>query len=618
MTIRSDNNDKYAQPDGVWIGARGTPTNVTLRRPGAEGRRERRARPASTTARPRSAPQAFEQTLPLHHRPRAGHAGDRAGGARSCSTASSAASGSTTGRAASRPTCRWSARRSRSTPPTPATGERRGAAVHRKTIGADGRWGPFAADAPATYEFVIAAPGYATTHVYRSPFPRSSSIVSLRAERLADADRDAAVARRADAAARLLRRAARPHRPRRQPARRRASRPASPACRRPRLKLADGAGRAVVGEFNGERIVGRAWPVGRQPRRRARAAPTELTPASQLLFSQGFGSRRECAGADRRRRCRDRRPVVDDPHEESTPTGLVFSVRGEAWTYRERRRAGDEQAGRLRVLAEAASHHPSVYSLLPAAAAPARRAGDRPARRGHHRRAAVHRRRHADPPPDVAEAPRAEGLRGDAASTRSTRAQLERLLDGVVLHDDPAPVRAAACEATGESTLRLTLTEGKYHQVKRMVAAAGNRVEALHRSAFGAARRRPGPGRVAMGRRGARALMVSKPAPRQRWLACGPRVAGDRVAAAGTRRRPGAARRSRGRGVPRPACCRPSRRRRGHRPAGRGQGRARGARRPRPHAAARRDLRAPARRRSAPWPEPAPTCRRSRTIATTR
>ncbi|HNK20335.1 MAG TPA: 16S rRNA pseudouridine(516) synthase, partial [Piscinibacter sp.] len=33
---------------------------------------------------------------------------------------------------------------------------------------------------------------------------------------------------------------------------------------------------------------------------------------------------------------------------------------------------------------------------------------------------------------------------------------------------------------------RLTLTEGKYHQVKRMVAAAGNRVEALHRSAFGA------------------------------------------------------------------------------------------------------------------------------------
>jgi 16S rRNA pseudouridine516 synthase len=33
--------------------------------------------------------------------------------------------------------------------------------------------------------------------------------------------------------------------------------------------------------------------------------------------------------------------------------------------------------------------------------------------------------------------------------------------------------------------LRLTLTEGKYHQVKRMVAAVSNRVEALHREAVG-------------------------------------------------------------------------------------------------------------------------------------
>jgi 16S rRNA pseudouridine516 synthase len=66
-----------------------------------------------------------------------------------------------------------------------------------------------------------------------------------------------------------------------------------------------------------------------------------------------------------------------------------------------------------------------------------------------------------------------------------TPAMVERLLAGVVLDDDPKPVRAAACEATGASTLRLTLTEGKYHQVKRMVAAVGNRVEGLHRSRIG-------------------------------------------------------------------------------------------------------------------------------------
>jgi 16S rRNA pseudouridine516 synthase len=48
------------------------------------------------------------------------------------------------------------------------------------------------------------------------------------------------------------------------------------------------------------------------------------------------------------------------------------------------------------------------------------------------------------------------------------------------------PVRAAACEKLDERQLRLTLTEGKYHQVKRMVAAVGNHVITLRRSEFGA------------------------------------------------------------------------------------------------------------------------------------
>ena len=63
--------------------------------------------------------------------------------------------------------------------------------------------------------------------------------------------------------------------------------------------------------------------------------------------------------------------------------------------------------------------------------------------------------------------------------------QIQRLLDGVVLDDDPKPVRAAACLQTAETTLDLTLVQGKYHQVKRMLAAVGNRVEGLHRSQIG-------------------------------------------------------------------------------------------------------------------------------------
>ena len=63
--------------------------------------------------------------------------------------------------------------------------------------------------------------------------------------------------------------------------------------------------------------------------------------------------------------------------------------------------------------------------------------------------------------------------------------QIAKLLAGVVLDDDPKPVRAAACIAIDSQCLDLTLTEGKYHQVKRMLAAVGNRVEALHRSRIG-------------------------------------------------------------------------------------------------------------------------------------
>ena len=63
--------------------------------------------------------------------------------------------------------------------------------------------------------------------------------------------------------------------------------------------------------------------------------------------------------------------------------------------------------------------------------------------------------------------------------------QIDQLLGGVLLNDEPEPIAAAGAEIIGEHLLRLTVTEGKYHQVKRMVAAAGNRVEALHREAVG-------------------------------------------------------------------------------------------------------------------------------------
>ncbi|HEX2541925.1 MAG TPA: 16S rRNA pseudouridine(516) synthase [Caldimonas sp.] len=207
---------------------------------------------------------------------------------------------------------------------------------------------------------------------------------------------------------------------------------------------------------------------------------------AQLLFSQGFGTRRECAGLIAAGAVSIGGQVRDDPHEELEVEGLEFVVGGEAWPYRERallvmnKPPGHECSQKPR-------HHPSVYSLLPM---PLRRRGVQAVGRLDEDTTGVllftddgqliHRL--TSPRHHVAKVYEVHCVH------EVEDAQLARLREGVVLHDDPDPVRARHCEVTGPSSLRLTLVEGKYHQVKRMIAAAGNRVQALHRSAFGAVR----------------------------------------------------------------------------------------------------------------------------------
>jgi 16S rRNA pseudouridine516 synthase len=60
-----------------------------------------------------------------------------------------------------------------------------------------------------------------------------------------------------------------------------------------------------------------------------------------------------------------------------------------------------------------------------------------------------------------------------------------QLLEGVQLHDEPAPLAAQTCRMLGENQLEIVLEQGKYHQVKRMLAAAGNHCSALTRVAIG-------------------------------------------------------------------------------------------------------------------------------------
>ena len=256
LTIRSDVNDKYAQPDGALLGARGMATGVSFDGPALKGatniviagvdHRETSFSPQAFAATYRFITGRAPATLAIVPEDRVVLDGIVSGLGLD-------------NRQGDFPTNLPLAGARLEVYAVDATnGERRGSAVHTKTIGADGHWGPFTGDPAARYEFGIAAPGYATTHVYRSPFPRSSRYVSLHPERIAAADGEA------KAIVTLTR-------PRgyfgvgrdRMAFDGTSPPPGVPAgvatVSTSKVKLADATSRPIVGEFNDERIVGRVW-----------------------------------------------------------------------------------------------------------------------------------------------------------------------------------------------------------------------------------------------------------------------------------------------------------------------------------------------------------------------
>lgn len=210
-----------------------------------------------------------------------------------------------------------------------------------------------------------------------------------------------------------------------------------------------------------------------------------------ILFSQGFGTRRICCGLVQQGLVAvgEEKQACNDPQMALQAQGLVFWVQGVRWLYQERaylilnKPSGYECSHKP-------GAHPSVYTLLPG---PLRQRGGGAA-------AGVQAVGRLDQDTTGLlllsddgkfihrlTSPRHHVPKVYEASVKHPldERMLQRLLEGVVLDDDPKPVRAQACRMVGEHLLQMTLTEGKYHQVKRMVAAVGNRVEALHRSSIG-------------------------------------------------------------------------------------------------------------------------------------
>jgi pimeloyl-ACP methyl ester carboxylesterase len=176
LTLRSDNNDKYAQPDGRILGRPGTPTGVTFEGPALKGATNL-ALGAVDHRETAFSPRAFREIYKFI----LGREPDRIAVVPEAEVIlSGLVTGTPGGVQTNRPVAGASVEVYRV---SSETGERIGGLIHSSQTGADGRWGTAKVDPSWYLEIVLTSAGSTTTHYYRSPFPRSSDIVHLRAAR---------------------------------------------------------------------------------------------------------------------------------------------------------------------------------------------------------------------------------------------------------------------------------------------------------------------------------------------------------------------------------------------------------------------------------------------------
>ena len=203
----------------------------------------------------------------------------------------------------------------------------------------------------------------------------------------------------------------------------------------------------------------------------------------RILQSQGFGTRSFCRQLIRQGEISIDGVVVDDERAEFETDGLSFILFDETWVYREHvyialnKPSGTECSRRP-------SHHPSVMTLLPDEFR--EREVQAIGRLDHDTTGLLlltddgaFNHRMSSPKHHVPK-------RYLATTAEPVSATLiDALRKGVQLHDEPEPLFAIECVQVSEHQLEIVLAQGKYHQVKRMLAAAGNHCAGLQRISIG-------------------------------------------------------------------------------------------------------------------------------------
>jgi 16S rRNA pseudouridine516 synthase len=203
----------------------------------------------------------------------------------------------------------------------------------------------------------------------------------------------------------------------------------------------------------------------------------------RILHSQGFGSRKACRMMVRHNWVTVNGVACEDPFAEFDTDKLKFTVDDEPWEYREQAYLMLHKPSHYEC-SHKTLHHPSVFSLFPVSLI--ERDVQCIGRLDEDTTGLIllsddgqfiHRL--SSPKwkvPKVYEV---------TCKHKVDDAQIAELLKGVQLIDEPTPIAALACTKISDTVIHMTLAEGKYHQVKRMVAAISNRVEALKRIKIG-------------------------------------------------------------------------------------------------------------------------------------
>ena len=203
----------------------------------------------------------------------------------------------------------------------------------------------------------------------------------------------------------------------------------------------------------------------------------------RILHKQGFGSRKLCRIMILNEEITVNGTMCDDPDAEFALENLSFTVKGEAWDYKEKSYLMMHKPSNYEC-SHKTQHHPTIYSLLPFPLV--ERNVQCVGRLDEDTTGLIlisddgqfiHKM--SSPKwkvPKVYEVTCKHAISDE---------QIAHILKGVQLVDEDAPIAALACARITENVIHMTLAEGKYHQVKRMVAAIANRVEGLKRIQIG-------------------------------------------------------------------------------------------------------------------------------------